>query len=67
MERDLATKAPRTQGGTESHSGQRAGEAPFALQMQAAADPGAWWPRDAPAWRGWHHANGARPRFTGNH
>ena len=42
MERELATKAPRTQGGAESHSGQRAGEAPFALapfalQMQATA------------------------------
>ena len=35
VERELATKAPRTQGGAESHSGQRAGVAPFALQMQA--------------------------------
>ena len=37
MERELATKAPRTQGGAESHSGQRAGVAPFAPQMQATA------------------------------
>ena len=42
MERELATKAPRTQGGAESHSGQRAGVAPFALQMQATVAGKIW-------------------------
>ena len=69
MERELATKAPRTQGGAESHSGQRAGVAPFALapfalQMQATVAD-AWAAaasHDAPAWRGWHQANGLAMR-----
>ena len=57
MERELATTAPRTHGGAESHSGQRARVAPFELQMQATVADALPPARDAPAWRGWHQAN----------